>query len=39
MPNAHIVHGDTGFRCALTGQPLPLMLGLDNSAALQFIAV
>jgi len=38
MPNAHIVHGDTGFRCALTGQSLPLMLGLDNSASLQFVA-
>ncbi len=38
MPNAHIVHGDTGFRCALTGQSLPLMLGLDGSASLQFMA-
>ncbi|WP_313571791.1 GNAT family N-acetyltransferase [Pantoea piersonii] len=37
MPKANIVHGDQGFRCALTGQSLPLLLGLDNSASLQFI--
>lgn len=34
MPQANIVHGQHGFECALTQQPLPLMLGLDNSASL-----
>lgn len=38
MPQANIVHGLNGFQCTLTGQPLPLQLGLDNSAALQFVA-
>jgi len=38
MPQATIVHGHTGFACTQLGQPLPLMLGLDNSASLPFIA-
>lgn len=38
MPQANIVHGQTGFRCTLSGHALPLMLGLDNSASLPLVA-
>lgn len=38
MPQANIVHDNHGFQCTLTNQPLPLMLGLDNSASLQLMA-
>lgn len=37
MPQANIVHANQGFHCTLTGQPLPLLLGLDNSASLPLI--
>jgi acetyl CoA:N6-hydroxylysine acetyl transferase len=37
MPQANIIHGDHGFRCNLIEQPLPLWLGLDNSASLQLM--